>query len=233
MERNRAIEFTRQNTGKHFLDSGFASGRMWQQPPPTKGAEVLLDEYPTISLTQWLVDCATERSEFMEHFEQWADDHPDDPWFDIGREAMEAKGYVCATRGNTYNGENDLDQEFVYEVWLPEAHEGEDYWWSEHAVLVMYIHTGADVRGGYGRPLAVEWDGELVMPADLLVEYHCEELTDVVNDRLTCGYSRNPRYQLESEGFEFVEVRDGMLIFTYDDGDGPEEFEFSANRPYC
>ena len=29
---NTALEITRENTGKHFLDSGGASGRHWQQP---------------------------------------------------------------------------------------------------------------------------------------------------------------------------------------------------------
>tara|TARA_Y100001963_G_scaffold8093_1_gene10511 strand:+ start:610 stop:1314 length:705 start_codon:yes stop_codon:yes gene_type:complete len=231
MNRERVLEFTRQNTGKHFLDSGFGNGRIWQQPAPGEGEAILLDEYPAISVTQWLVDCAEELPEIMDAFTKRATDLPEDDWFSIGRETMKHLGYVQATRGNTYNTENDLDQNFVYEIWMPEDEDGwaiEDDWlYSDEAICVMYLHTGADVRGGYSAPLAVKWAGEYPLPVYYCVEYFCEGGPGAKDGRYTCGYTHNPRYQLESDGFEFVEMVEDGLVFHRDG----EKFTFRAKRP--
>ena len=145
---------------------------------------------------------------------------------------MKHLGYTQATRGNTYNTENDLDQNFVYEIWMPTDEEGwaiEDDWlYSDDAICVMYLHTGADVRGGYSDPLAVKWKGDYPLPMHCCVEYFCEGGPGAEEGRYTCGYSGNPRYQLESDGFEFVEVVEDGLVFQRDG----EKFTFRAERPY-
>ena len=228
MKRERVIEFTRQNTGKHFLDSGFSSGRIWQQPAPAENADVILDEYPLISVTQWLVYCAEEQSEIMVAFDKAAEEDERSDWFEIGSRTMKDLDYIRIVRGNTYNDENDLDQCFIYEIWLPEGLEDEDWIYCEDAICVMYLHTGADIRGGYSAPLAVKWTCEYSIPMNYCVEYHCEGEEGSEEGRYTCGYRGNPRYQLESDGFTFKEVAKDGLIFEREG----EDFLFHVSRPY-
>jgi len=140
---------------------------------------------------------------------------------------MEALGYVEMTGGNTCNAENDLDQNFDFKIYLPEGLEDEDWIYHEAAVCVLHLHTGADVRGGYSAPLAVKWTGEYSIPMHYCVEYFCRPwIAD--ESRYTCGYSGNPRYQLEKDGFTFKEVTTDGLIFEKDG----EDFTFYASRPY-
>ena len=234
MERSRALEFTRQNTGKYMTDSGFSNGRIWQQPAPPENAEVILAEYPLISVTQLLVDCAEELPDIMAAFAATAEEDERANWFEIGARTMEALGYVEMTGGNTYNAENDLDQNFDFKIYLPEGLEDEDWIYHEAAVCVLHLHTGADVRGGYSAPLAVKWTGEYSIPLHYCVEYYCEDEEGPEDgpgnfpDRYTCGYSGNPRGQLEKDGFTFKEITTDGLIFEREG----EDFTFYVSRPY-
>lgn len=162
MDFERATHFTRFNTGRSLCDSGFESGRGWQQPVdpagPTYESANVFD--CCLSTTQLLADLFEEHPSLTDLFENTAE-YIEGTWFDAGREFMERLGYTQIARDNTYNGENDLSQEYVWEVW--EIDESPDWIWADTArdhpikgipntVVLVYVHTGADVRGGYAKP---------------------------------------------------------------------------------
>ena len=229
MEFARVVEFTRFDSGWHLLDSGGAYGRIHETPPPSE--PVILGEYPMISVSHMISELAEEQTEIMDRIQKVADENEEMPWFEVGTQAMEDLGFIQQARDNTYNNENDLDQDFVWEVWTPEGEDVSDWIYCDEAVIVLYLHTGCDVRGGYSRPLAVKFDlSEYCMPLDWTCEYYCETLEDGENERFQSGYSSSPRHEVESAGFEFKEVdaENKGLIFTRDG----EDFLFYAARPY-
>ena len=128
---------------------------------------------------------------------------------------MQSIGYTCGARGNVYNGENDFSQGFVWEVWQRPG-SSRDWVHDDNAIVVFYVHTGADVRGGYGRPLitsAEDNEGESCLPLDWTIGYYTaddqsEEVAeshDLNPERWDQGYSGSPWHhmtdQLEAAGF--------------------------------
>jgi len=205
---NIVTTFTRQNTGKHFLDSGDAYGRIWQSPAPTGKFSVSRDGTVSLTLTGLLVEHATVVGDVQEAIEAALADDAHLTFFEAGPRVMEALGYERSGRGNTYNDENDLDQCFVYEVWQREA--SREWFYDDEAIVLVYAHTGCDVRGGYSRPIAVRFEGEYTIP-DLLVGFRAaDEATEqwmikhAREDEFDIGYHSNPQYRLTQAVGAFV-----------------------------
>jgi hypothetical protein len=157
----QVVSFTRQNTGTHFMDSGGESGRVWQRDAPTDRFTICSDGGCSISLSHLLAEGAEVVGWAQEAIEKaWAETDLNN--FEVGPHVMEKHEFECAARNNTYNGEHDLDQEFVWEVW---QRPGADDWiWDDDAIVLVYVHTGADVRGGYSYPIAVRFKCEYTIP---------------------------------------------------------------------
>ena len=119
-------------------------------------------------------------------------------------------------RDNVYNQENDLSQVFVYEVWVDEnnfwnqSHVDWIYADSSASLTVFYIHTGCDVRGGYGKPLFCRTQSDYTAPLDLCAEYgivkarrNGEEISQdslwELCENWSSGYSSYPFGQLEDD----------------------------------
>jgi hypothetical protein len=132
---NTALEITRENTGKHFLDSGGASGRHWQQPAPDE-SPITLDEKPwdidgscQINLTKLLADLWEYHTGLHKVFDHIADDN--NSWMEDVYRLADMLGYEEVARDNTYNSENDLDQNFVYSVFEAKDHHSGDWLWAD------------------------------------------------------------------------------------------------------
>jgi hypothetical protein len=70
MQIEKIAEYTRQNTGTHFLDSGGDSGRQWQRELPNEA--ISIGEYGAVmSLTHLLADHAVQHGLHNE-FYKWA-----------------------------------------------------------------------------------------------------------------------------------------------------------------
>ena len=216
MEFQRVIEFTRYNSGSHFLDSGGDSGRIWQGPAPENNPVNIEKDpyYCSINLTRLLSDCFTEDSFETERFELYASAKPDLSWFELVPDYLESLGFEQLARDNTYNGDNDLDQNFIYEVWnRPDSDRGIDWFYADcdSVLIVLYIHTGADIRGGYSKPLLGNFElSDYCMPFELSLDWYLEPLdgeelplwAESLNDsgELSCGYSSHPISHAESIG---------------------------------
>lgn len=159
-----------ENTGSHFLDSGGAYGRNWErnqkrdfakEPRITTRFSMWgndLEVEASISTYHWMVRNLEFDPEMQARLDQYADDHHDDNWFEIAEGFAEqdqqrmndewgcdSKHFPRTT--NTYNETDhwDLDQTLQF-IELA----GEGGYDSTH--LILQVHGGCDVRGGYTAP---------------------------------------------------------------------------------
>jgi hypothetical protein len=155
-----------QSTGTHFLDSGGANGRAWQRNAgktvedframPSATAEIYVREYggetvaeilPCVNVFHLLTGGALELDDLCQEFnampiEDWKGD-----FYGVsmaGSEWLAARGFSLKDEAfNTYNwGANHSTVLQGAEL----TREGE---YGEEKYLLLQIHGGADVRGGY------------------------------------------------------------------------------------
>lgn len=170
------LSMMQENTGSHFLDSGSAYGRnhernrskTWEDLTKnpvrleasvyTHGDKPELELMGYISLAAWLEANLTYDHEMQECFEEWLREGDRD-YYDL--EAMELfadwmttdersnkYGFDVPRTINSYNGECDLSQTIQF---VEFQYEGEGR-------IMLQIHGGCDVRGGYTSPRAFKLD---------------------------------------------------------------------------
>lgn len=176
-QRILASMFT-ENTGRHMLDSGGAYGRHWEQ---NQGVDFDATPYATLDIDvrrvngePILVDFNVTRSSYHYLLEQQIDFDPEmDALFQNFRymqpcetsnladmqEFIESRNGADMYVENTYNGECNLSQTLQYAYW--EDDETDNYY------ILLQVHGGCDVRGGYTRPRVFRCDqGGLYACAD-------------------------------------------------------------------
>jgi hypothetical protein len=243
----------RENTGAHFLDSGSAYGRHWQRQEIAENINpVAVDVHKwgaghditaTIEAAHFLAESLDVDTEMMERFNEWQDGRDGD-WFALAQDfCADELGLVSRSRDNIYNGENDLSQVYVWEVWTPEDDGGDWIFSKPDTITVIHVHTGCDVRGGYGRPIFCRSRGEYAVPVDLCAEYRCiegrdedgNELTDselsALSERWTCGYSGYPSGAVRDDVARVFShtVRGSQFIAKLNSG---EVVRIAAEMPY-
>lgn len=162
----RLYEMMTENTGVHMMDSGMDDGRHWQQNQkltvddflarPKATLETEYGTYPTLDLYHFLNDRLTLSSmakalqtDFEEHVNA-----SDLSFYDM--EAMETFVHYLTDSpkqpetANSYNWDNYLSQTIQYVTF-----EYQNRWF-----VLLQIHGGADVRGGYTRPQVFEMSSE-------------------------------------------------------------------------
>lgn len=149
-----------ENTGVHPLDSGGFYGRAWQRNRQIKDwkktPEVLITTFDdgdffvsanvfhvlTRHLTRDEVSRRLEK-EFYDFAEK--PENEDLTWFQLMLEfakILKESGFEIISIDNTYNYENVLSQDLQYVIF------GND----DDAWIILQIHNGADIRGGYTKP---------------------------------------------------------------------------------
>lgn len=170
-----AVKMLRENTGTHFLDSGGSLGRHWQQNQHrdfTREGGVTLDfshgiEF-TVNLYHWIQENLSYDAKMQRRLNTFAkrQDQQDNPWMQTVEEfvdSLKKKAEKNDTRFggiygegdpvdfNSYNGECNLSQTIQGVYW--EDEEGDH--------VLLQVHNGADVRGGYTAPRAFTCTSEL------------------------------------------------------------------------
>lgn len=233
----------RHNTGRKFLDSGDHYGRHYEKPPidlsdPIATLDVWRNDVSgSMETAAYLnAQCNVDR-EIQDRFDEWAalEENSEMSWFEAGETfATEVLGLTQFARNNTYNTENDLTQNYVWEVYGEEDGSRGDWLYNDDALMVVYAHTGCDVRGGYAYPLFLRSTTDYAIPVDMCVEYRILEARrdgEVIEDhgldeRWSNGYSSNPSYQLSNDierVFKFtqtpttvvVKLRSGEVALIY------------------
>jgi hypothetical protein len=170
----------RENTGSHFLDSGGAYGRNWErnqgksfndQPQvwwewsQYKGK---LQLSATVSLYHWMVDNLEFDQEMQARLDQFAEENPDMPWLELQEVFAEHEAELFSHDTeprviNTYNDPDncDLSQVLQYHELFTEG----SY---EPTHLVVSVHGGCDVRGGYTAPKCFRLRGDYFEALDTM-----------------------------------------------------------------
>lgn len=159
-----------ENTGTHMLDSGGAYGRHWQRNQGvdmTEQPKAYQYYGPTISTFHYLND-RLDFAPAMDRLFNIATCESDESWLSDMNEfanSMDDSPRYKDSRsgGNSYNDETLLDQVVQ---WVEFDYRDEHY-------ILLQVHGGADVRGGYTKPRAFtasyEWYYQC---AD--AEYYCD-----------------------------------------------------------
>ena len=215
----------RENTGRALCDSGDHYGRHYEEPviPKDTPAIVWEDvEWPPTLVTAYYLDHEFEiDKEMQKEWEDWNEINGGDlNWFESAQQFMSSKKYTSQVRDNTYNSENDLSQDFVYEVFASEEYMGEALYADDDCVTVIHIHCGCDVRGGYGRPLFCRYREDYTVPVDPVVGFQVVEVNgdpeaegEPFDREWEVGYSSNPWYSM------IKDIVDGENGFSREEGD--------------
>jgi len=153
----------RESTGSHFLDSGGAYGRNWQRNQEIKsfddlpeftvtgnkwnGKDVEIDI--TINIYHYLINMLeiTEESEKLNRKLQRFMNSNDDPYLtnmeEFAEKLEESGEYGSINLVNTYNFDNNLSQVLQF-ITIENC--------SMETFIILSIHQGCDVRGGYTKP---------------------------------------------------------------------------------
>lgn len=171
----------KENTGVHMLDSGFANGRHWQQnqdrdfnsePATTITARWGLEI--THNVYHFLCEALEYDPAFDSYFQDWreSEDHPWGSGCEDFVTALRSMGYTLGGdytspdapffTVNTYNGDDLLSQVILYTFFEIDfgpyddfdrnQPEPDDFIAKPGAYVILSIHGGADVRGGYTDP---------------------------------------------------------------------------------
>ena len=150
-----------ENTGIQFMDSGGAYGRAWQQ---NKGRDFDTEPAATLTVEEGFIDIRRSTYHFLNEcleFDEAMDERfqafnraqdPGDqiPWLALMEEftdSLDATGVYgegSPLTINTYNHDSLLDQVIQYTYFELD----------EQGYVLLQIHGGCDVRGGYTAPKA-------------------------------------------------------------------------------
>lgn len=149
-----------ENTGRSLLDSGDYYGRHYET-----NAGMTVDDFlaqPRIAVDKWQVWLSVfhylaERLTFHEptdlEFQELCEVRQDDGWLPLMEEFATFRDSRART-WNTYNGDDSLSQTI----------QGVTFTHYDEVYVLLQIHGGCDVRGGYTRPRAFRVtmsDGEM------------------------------------------------------------------------
>ena len=157
-----------ENTGAHFLDSGGAYGRHWErnqgrdfeaEPYATLDVGIYRDSYNVpvleffaiVSAYHWLTERLHYAPDWQAKFDAFAADRDDTHWLEDMEAFAESVGADFQTV-NTYNGECILNQTLQFVVINPEESDFDNDATPDGALVLLQVHGGCDVRGGYTAP---------------------------------------------------------------------------------
>lgn len=212
----RLYEMMTENTGVHMLDSGMSDGRHWQQNQkltvadflarPKATLETEYGTYPTLDLFHFLNDrleLTYKAKELQTDWEAFVDGDVALSFYDC--ETMETwagfanEGENKISIANSYNWDNYLSQVIQYVTF-----ENAGRWF-----VLLQVHGGADVRGGYTRPQVFQMSGEYAFFDMQDVTIQCTgENCECSEDAEPCEFSFDIR-----GGVDFIGA-DGDLIMT-------------------
>lgn len=152
----------RENTGSHFLDSGSAYGRNHERnqsrkfkSEPAATADFKYGVEVTVNLYHWLADRVTFAPNLDKRFQRFCakEENKNESYFALVQSWLASLDDVTGIYGegspvtvNTYNGEDLLSQTIQF-----------TYFTLDHtSYVLLQIHGGCDVRGGYTTPRVFE-----------------------------------------------------------------------------
>jgi hypothetical protein len=177
---DKLAEMFTENTGTHMLDSGGTNGRQWQRLAGMTSADFLarprleIDEYG-MSRDMWhlLNDCLEYAPHLDAAWQQWDSERPGlywseslELWLDELNVPLDGQFYDDGRWTiNTYNLDNMINGTFQATKF---GINGTQY-------IALQIHGGADVRGGYTKPVIFGGDIETLFCSIDTLSVSCSE----------------------------------------------------------
>lgn len=149
-----------ENTGVHFLDSGGDDNRRWQRnqgvdfdSQPKYRAEFsicpidgTLQVDTSVNLYHWMNDNLHYDADLQARFDAWVEERNKyTPWLVLMEEFAEEFSRGKPVTVNTYNEQSDLSQVVQYVEFCDRSQH-------ETSHVLLQVHGGCDVRGGYTAP---------------------------------------------------------------------------------
>jgi len=160
-----------ENTGVHMMDSGGDDGRMWQ-----RNAKKTLDDFrsepfatidpkygdSSISLFHYMNQYLDFDEELTKHFEEFATQLPEEPWLEIIEEWLDVLS--VEPEGEFYSDARWNFNTYNFDLWwVNQTLQGSFFGMNGKDFLIVQVHGGADVRGGYTKPKVFalkSWSGK-------------------------------------------------------------------------
>ena len=233
-----------ENTGRAMMDSGDAYGRNWEKNKG-RSVESFIDA-PAVQVSEWgisldLFHYLRERIEFapdvQAEFDEWANlpENKETHWYGLMSEWCERyeDSFYSNSGFNSYNGECLLSQTI----------QGDYFEWQGETYLMLQIHGGCDVRGGYTAPkifkeyndpgsVTYDWNSYTVQSADdrkgepVRLEFLHGEVYDADGEYLGDGYrwKKSEDDDPRLAWFDTLEWDKDANAFIAPDGDGHVEY---------
>jgi hypothetical protein len=148
------------NTGSHMLDSGGDEGRHWQRNAKKTLADFMAEPYATIdpefgdsslSLFHYMSEYLIFNEGLTLNFEEFAKDFPEEPWLAIIEKWLDDLGIEEA--GEFYSEARWSFNTYNFDLWrVNQTLQGSFFGLGKREYLIVQVHGGADVRGGYTAP---------------------------------------------------------------------------------
>lgn len=223
-------EMLKENTGSHFLDSGGYYGRNWQrnqtrdfnlEPRYKFQIETYKHDDKTqwymnysLSTYHWLLEQLTYEPKIDAQLQSIIDNSNNYYGEDIAEffEVIEGMdlGFRKGFSENSYNYESLLDQVIQYETF-----ELDDGYY-----VVLQIHGGCDVRGGYSRPRIFSLNNEYLFDQDGSIYCsECDFYWDTYDGGNNWEYDNDN--SLRSSNIEIIEDEKDWIkgkLFVKEDG---------------
>ena len=233
-----------ENTGRAMMDSGDAYGRNWER---NQGQTVeSFIEAPAVQVSQWgisldLFHYLRERIEFapdvQEVFDEWSElpENKETNWYALMEEWCERYEDSFYKGGfNSYNSDCLLSQTI----------QGNYFEWQGETYLILQIHGGCDVRGGYTAPkifrehndpgsVTYYWNSYIVQSANdrkgeaVSLEFNHGDVCNLkTGEYIGDGYRFNKKENDDPllDWFDTLEWDEDTESFIAPDGDGHVEF---------
>jgi hypothetical protein len=148
-----------ENTGSDILDSGGAYGRNWQRNSKKTLEDFKKQQHARLeskygivskSLYWHLVEHLTVNEPLTAYFDKFAELNPDDGYYELMDLWLDSLG--VDPEGDFY-GSRWAFNSYNFENWLPnQTIQGTFFKLNDEDYLILQVHGGCDVRGGYTKP---------------------------------------------------------------------------------
>lgn len=229
--KTRLAKMFKENTGSHFLDSGGAYGRNWERnqkrnlmKEPFQSVEFSVNEGKadvnvTVNACQWLAETldAPDKT-IMRHWNNFKRQAKkrDNTWFSecdtFVSEYLPEHGIAVGglygdnspITENIYNGNNVLSQVFQYTYFTAVVNG------TETECVLLMVHGGCDVRGGYTQPqlFGLSVEGGIFYVADATIScekghsWHTDDSYNFYSDGDSLDMKDYAAIEVEPEGLD-------------------------------
>jgi hypothetical protein len=202
-----------ENTGGSILDSGGAYGRHWERNQKKTLEDFRAEPEATFTGGKWpevskstfwhLVNHLDADEGLTAAFNKFAEDYPDDSWREIEEAWLDKLG-VPEEGGEFYSDARWQFNSYNFDGWLlDQTLQGTFFGLGGNGYLILQVHGGCDVRGGYTKPQVFE-----VSEKDGFI-FDAEQ-ADFLCSSLECGN----RLSLRSYEVEVMD-EDGNLLESF------------------